>query len=532
MRRAREVFLLAAPPIAFLSLFFLLPLFAMLSYLAGRGETGPWEALRTVFATPYYRNRIEFTLELAAVSTLLILAAALPFAYLFSHYRFPGRALLRALFTVPFVLPAIVVALALHAFIGPRGLVEGDLLNRLGPYGAVLAAHVFYNFGLVQRLVGNYWSRLPLEPVEAARVLGATRWQAFVRVELPLLAPAVLSASLLVFAFCASSFGVVLLLGSERLQTLEVLVWQGAKDPFPQNSLLSILVLLQLVITFTALALFAWLQSRARLALTPQVAASLPRLPALGYAVLLLPTVAIAGPLVALVRASLRFHGQWSTRAFELVLSGSGTDTSLAIRNSLTFATLAALLAITLGLFAGLATQRARAWAHALLLMPLGVSSVVIGYGTFLTWNGAGRFPDLRGTATAIVLAHALIAFPLAARVLAPTLEAIEPRLREAAQTLGAPPREILRRIDFPLAYPALGVAAVYAWGASLGEFGATLLLRSRETTTIPIEIYHNFNRIGFEAQAVALAVILLVAALISFLLLERLRVRAWGEFA
>ncbi len=72
----------------------------------------------------------------------------------------------------------------------------------------VLIAHVFYNTSIIVRLVGGFWTNLDPRIEEAARVLGAGRWRTFVEITLPILLPAIVAASLLVFLFCFTSFGV------------------------------------------------------------------------------------------------------------------------------------------------------------------------------------------------------------------------------------------------------------------------------------------------------------------------------------
>ena len=118
---------------------------------------------------------------------------ALPGAYVFARYRFPGKSLLRTLATVPFVLPTVVVGTAFLALIGPGGLL-GVHLD--GTIWAILAAHVFFNYAVVLRTVGGLWSHLDPRLEEAARMLGAGRWRTFTRVTLPLLRPALAAASL------------------------------------------------------------------------------------------------------------------------------------------------------------------------------------------------------------------------------------------------------------------------------------------------------------------------------------------------
>src|SRR5690606_11779078 len=112
-------------------------------------ETGPL----AVLTDPYYLGRIGFTAWQALLSTLLTVVVGLPSAILLARYRFSGRRALTAAFTVPFVLPTVVAGMGFLALVGPNGALGVDLRNTLA---IVLAAHVFYNFAVVARLVGGY----------------------------------------------------------------------------------------------------------------------------------------------------------------------------------------------------------------------------------------------------------------------------------------------------------------------------------------------------------------------------------------
>ena len=82
--------------------------------------------------------------------------------------------------------------------------------------GAILIAHVFFNYAVVVRTVGGLWSHLDPRPEEAARMLGASRWRVFREVTLPALRPAIAAAASIVFLFTFTSFGVILILGGPR----------------------------------------------------------------------------------------------------------------------------------------------------------------------------------------------------------------------------------------------------------------------------------------------------------------------------
>ncbi len=117
-------------PLAFLGAFFFYPL----AVIAARGLAPDGvidlSAFGRIVGSPFYLDTLWFTFWQAAVSTALTLIAALPAAYVFARYSFPGKTLIRALTTIPFVLPTVVVAAAFSALIGPRGWIN-DLLKAL-----------------------------------------------------------------------------------------------------------------------------------------------------------------------------------------------------------------------------------------------------------------------------------------------------------------------------------------------------------------------------------------------------------------
>jgi thiamine transport system permease protein len=233
--------LLAALPLIFLAVFYFFPLFKILD-LSFRPE-GRFDStgLLAIVTHGRYLHVIWFTLWQAVVSTVLTLLIGLPGAYVFARYRFPAKSLVLSLTSVPFVLPTLVVAAAFRALLGPAGLANTVLADHL-PWlpqinidqtvWFILLAHVFYNYTLVVRLVGGFWSRLQPALVEAARTMGASPIRAFREVTLPLLMPAIFAAGLLVFVFCFTSFGVVLILGGPRLATIEVEIYRQAVHIF------------------------------------------------------------------------------------------------------------------------------------------------------------------------------------------------------------------------------------------------------------------------------------------------------------
>ncbi|MBN1937355.1 MAG: iron ABC transporter permease [Anaerolineae bacterium] len=534
-------------PLLFLLLFFFYPLGAILLRSFDRPPVLPEPlSLLRVFG---------FTLGQATLSTLLTLLLGLPGAYVFSRYRFRGKTLLHALTTIPFVLPTLVVATAFLALIGPNGVLNAALTRWLGlppldlqhTLAIILIAHVFYNYSVVLRVVGGVWANLNPHLEEAARMLGAGRLRAWFEVTLPQLAPAVGAASLLVFMFCLTSFGTVMILGGPRFATVEVEIYRQAAHllNLPVAAALS---LGQMALTLAVMRAYTALQRRATRPLdvrSRQTAQKVPRQPVDRLAILgnvALMAVLLFAPLLALLWRSLTLGGPLSLRHFAALFQDSEqsyfwVSPGRAIGNSLLFASATALLSTVLGalgayLLAGRDhLRKISVWLDPLLVLPLGTSAVTLGLGYLLAFN---RPPlNLIGSPAMIPVVHALIAFPFVLRSVLPALRGIQPALREAASTLGATPWRIWLQVDLPLLARPLLVGAAYAFSISLGEFGATLLLARREYATMPVAIYRYLSNPGTAnlGQALAMSVLLMLVCTASFVLIERFRVGEAGEF-
>ena len=545
--RAPLTLALLALPLAFVGVFFVYPVAAIL----GRGllpegslDLSP---LGDVLGDAGLREVMWFTLWQAVLSTVLTMAIALPGAYVLARYRFPGRSVVRALVTVPFVLPTLVVGTAFRSLLGNGGpLADLDLVPSLT---AVLLAHVFFNYAVVVRTVGGLWSHLDPRQEEAARVLGASRWRAFTSVTLPALRPALAAAASIVFLFTFTSFGVILVLAGPTRATIEVEIYRQttALLDLPVAAALSIV---QLVAVVAALVVSGWAQGRRAGALKLRPEAESARRPRGGQRVVLAANLVVmalllGAPLAVLVERSFDTAGGYGLDAYRsLGRLREGTTLFVppteAIANSLVYATVATVIALFVGSLAAFALahpvsrpghgRRARP-TEGIFMLPLGTSAVTVGFGFLIALDQPPL--DLRGTRILIPIAHALIAIPFVVRTMTPVLRAIDPRLRETAAVLGAPPLRVWREIDVPIVARAALVAAGLAFAISLGEFGATVFIARPDTATLPVVIFRLLGQPGPQAfgAAMAASTILMALTALAVLTIERFRFAGVGEF-
>lgn len=521
MQRPWLAHLLGLLAAAFLAVFLFYPLAVILE----RSLTSR-EAVMGALSNPYYLGRLWFTTYQALLSTLLTVLFALPGALLFARFDFAGKRLLRSAFTIPFVMPTVVAAIGFLALLGPRGVSGVDLRGSLL---IILLAHVFYNYAVVVRIVGAYLEALGPRLGEAAQALGSSPWRALTRVTLPLAAPAIVAAATLVFIFCFTSFGVIMILApGPQYATLEVEIYALTSRLRLEGAAALVLAQLAVISLFTLL----YTRMQARLAVTlggGRRALSRPTGP---WRLLLALNLLLAGALVLSPLLALLYQTFWlaggplpGPRAFEHLAEVGGARTvrfagvEQAIYNSLRFAFSSMLVALVVGFaFAYAVARGGWRWLDGLSLLPLATSAVTLGYGYLLA------FPPLRATAWGLVLAHSLIAFPFVARSLLPALRSLPPNLIRAAQSLGSSPLATLRRVELPLLVPALIAAASFAFAISMGEFGASLVLTRQEFATIPVAIFDRLGRPGMVNYGAALALSALLMGItgLVFVLLER----------
>ncbi|MFF1408061.1 ABC transporter permease [Streptomyces sp. NPDC058294] len=532
-----------ALPVAFFALFFAWPVAAIVA--RGLKADGGWRLGRIadVVTQPDIRHVLWFTTWQALVSTALTLLLALPAAYVFARLRFPGKQVLRAVVTVPFVLPTVVAGSAFLALLGHNGLLDQLWGVRLDTtVWAILLAHVFFNYAVVVRTVGGLWAQLDPHQEEAARMLGASPAKAWRQVTLPALAPAVAAAALMVFLFTFTSFGVVQILGGPTFSTLEVEIYRQTSEVFDLSTA-AVLTLVQFVAVGAILAVHARTVRRRETALRlvdPKVTARPPRGGgqwALLAGVLLTIALLLVLPLAVLVRRSLDAPRLGYYRA--LTDSDGGTFLVApvhAVWTSLEYAVAATAIAVLVGglaaaALAGRDAGRLVRGFDALLMLPLGVSAVTVGFGFLIALD---RPPlDLRQSWILVPLAQALVGAPFVVRTMLPVLRAVDGRLREAAAVLGASPWRVWREVDLPLVRRALLVSAGFAFAVSLGEFGATVFIARPDNPTLPVAVARLLSRPGDlnYGQAMALSTILMVVCAAALLILERLRTDRTGEF-
>jgi len=539
-------------PLIFLVIFLYFPVANLLVSLDGLSNRSYIESLFSIVRTPYYLDVIWFTFLQASVSTFLVIIVAMPCCYVLAKYRFPGKSIVIALLTVPFIMPPIVLVIAFLVLVGPNNPFVNMLGERPsffdfgtgGNFYLILIAHVIFEFSIVIRLISNFWSNLNRNIYEVAAVLGASPSKIFINITLPILKPAIIAAGSLIFMFTFTSFGVILILGGGFFSTVETEIYYSIFKYFDLTIAVA-LSFIQIIFTILILLIYSVFQSRANrtLRLTQGEKQYIPvrsKKDFIQVSLFLLTAIFVLSPYLLLLVRSFFFDGSFSLDPYtSLFIDINNSYFFLSpikvVANSLFFGVLTVIVAVPLGICVSyyLAKQKSRFGniLDSFYMSTLGISSVVLGLALLMGLHTS--LIDLRTTWVPLVVAHILISYPFVVRIILPTLNSIGPNLIGSAINLGSSPRSVFTRLELPILSRAILVSAVFSFAISMGEFGASLLITRPEHATIPVHIYRYLSQPGqanFE-HALAMSCILMLMATLGFILIEKLRYRGWGDF-
>ncbi|MCX8529912.1 MAG: iron ABC transporter permease [Rhodoluna sp.] len=492
--------LLWAVPIIFIGVLFYWPLATIL----GRGFNQEW--LHDI-VDPKTLDVLWFTFWQAAVSTVLCLILGIPGAYVLYRRRFKGQKVVRALITVPFMLPTVVVATAFSAF------------HKWNTSSAIwiIVAHVFINYSLAVRTIGSQWSELDESTEEAAELAGAGRLRSFWSVMLPQLRGSFIASAATIFLYCATSYGIILMVGGGLIHSLETDIANAAIGmlDLPRTSALALIQTLLSVVAFT----FSLRGSqsdidfdgagdgvkRSRLDKRDAPAAALTTL--IVVVLLVAPMVSIFWRALDSSKGAFFNFTQFDSHGYRELLNVSVMHaTANSLRNMLVSACISLVIGVLIAWLMGRSkTSRSSRLLDLLLLLPLGISTVVLGLGYLVTFSNP-LFP-LRESWLAVPLIQSVIAVPLVIRIVRPAIAGINAAQLEAAATEGASRWKTWQLIELPLIRKSVVTAAAFACLISIGEFGAASLLAFGDQATLPTVLYALISRPGGDNYGMAMAI-------------------------
>lgn len=480
-----------------------------------------FETIFSVVSSPSFKSIAGFTVKQSLLSTLLAMIVGFPAAV---HYaRSSGRlsSLLGITTYIPFFFPSISMAIGFLSVYGRNGIFN-NFLSSLGfervqilySLGAVLLGHVFYNAPIVILVLGNALRKLPSDVLESSKIDGSGRIMRLLRVELPLVTPAIINSALLIFTYCFTSFAVVLILGGAQFATLEVSIYMNFRLlAAPQNAVVLA------VVQFIFIMLFGLLISASEKSATFEQGEQYKeknRFTAIySWTFFLFEWLPILGALLSSfydwTRGEFIFSRISKLFGEKLVLIGAGLTNTLI--NSLTLSALAALVTVTIAFLLSWQARKTIKGSKQLRIISLIALSVTpsILAVSYLTVFGGFPVPIL------MLLLYIVISLPVVLNYISGQVIGAELNFLEAAQIDGASKIERLRYMIIPFFRSTIIYAATVVFAISMGEFGGSLILGSKDFPTFAVAIYRlNGSRYLLEARFLSSALGIIIISVVS----------------
>jgi iron(III) transport system permease protein len=457
----------------------------------------------------------------------------------------PGKRLIQITGSLSYLSPPFLMAIAFVNLFSPNaGLINvlmRDVLDlpwltfNVFSMAGLVAVTVLHTFPFVYLLASTALQGIDASYEEAAQILGAGKWRTAFLITAPLVAPAILSGTLLAFVNSIALFGSQAIIGlPARIVTLPTRIYALFDYP-PQYGLASALSLVFILITVAALFMQRrFLAKRSFVTLGGK--GSRPQLVNLGPArwvvfafCVVVFIFAIVLPYSALIAVSLSkswgldFWKGLTFANYKFVLFDYDV-TRRAIVNSLFLAIVAATIAVLIGAIVGWIDLRTklpgRRFLDYISLVPLGLPGIVMAVALIQFWLAMPI--ALYGTLTILLLAYTGRYIPLGVRAANASLRQIDGSLEESARILGASWGMTMREVTLPLIRPGLFAGWLLIFVPAIQELSASILLFSSNSITLAVAVF-NLYETGYTEPVAALAMINVVIIGAAILLANRI---------
>ncbi|WP_223884341.1 ABC transporter permease [Micromonospora craniellae] len=473
------------------------------------------------------RSSLLTSLGISAASVLFCGIVGVAMAFLLKRFQFPGRRLIEAIILVPAALPPLIGAISFQLLysetgILPRGLqqlfgTESPVLPFTGIAG-VLVVHTFTMYPFFYLAASAALSGMDPSVEEAAYNLGAGRVRVWRTVLLPMLTPALVSASLLVFMTSLASYTAPLLFGVDRTMTMQIYINRTNGDLPMASTYASVLA----VVSILFLLGMRWYEGRRSYrSQSKGVAAHRREItnPFGKWAVLaasVLATVVLLAPVGTIALVAFSEDGSWTTQVIPSAYTWQNFVTIFSdprafqpILNSLQMSLIATVACVVVGVLIAYAVRRldfrGRALLDVAVMLAWALPGTVVAINlisAFSTGNAFSFGQVLIGTFWIMPLAYFVRFLPLVFRSSSATLAQIDPSLEEAARNLGASWWRAFGTVTLRLMIPGVAAGALLAFVNGVGEFVASVLIYTSQTAPISVEI--NNRMYSFEVGTAA----------------------------
>ena len=520
-----------------LSIFVVFPLYKVLqqSFFNPDGAFS-LEAYRLLISSGENLKAFSNTLLLGTVVGILATAVGFLFAYCYIYLAIRGKKLFNLIAMLPMISPPFAVALSIILLFGSRGFITNTLLglrdaNIYGLKGLILVQTLSF-FPIAYLLLVGMLKSIDPSIEDAARDLGASRWATFRRVTLPLVAPGIANAFLLVFIKSVADFANPMAIGGNFATLATQIYIQSIGNYDVQGGAAVAVLLLDLSMLLFILSKY-WVEKKVYITVTGK--ASRERLP-ISEKIVVWPiagtcyaisTIVLALYILIPIGSFIKLWGINYSLTLDHYRYAFGVG-SKAIFDTTWLSFIATPITGLLGMVIAFLVVRKRFIGKGFInfasLLSIAVPGTVVGVGYILAFNTPPIV--LTGTATLLVVAFIVRSLPIGIRAGVSSLQQIDPAIEEAAADLGASSRQIFFLVTLPLIKTAFFSGLIYAFIRSMTSISAVIFLITAKYNLITIAVLDQVESAKFGVASAFSTILILIVYLAIFItnrLLSRL---------
>ena len=469
-------------------------------------------------------------------------------AFLLNRYEFPGRKILSVFVLVPMALPPLIGAISFSFLYGNSGIFPRlfqyifqleDVPFAVEGIWGIIVVHTFTMYPYFYLSASAAIRGLDLSLEEAATSLGANRVTIWRKIILPMLTPAMVASSLLVFMISMASYTAPLMFGVERVMTMAITLSRtnGNLDmAATQSTILS-------MVSIAFLILMTWYQNRRNYQSQSKgvgVHRTEVRSSRIKYIAAVLSTIGVIIlmlPIMVIALISFAVDGEWTTQIIptkytldHYIELFTDSRTWGPIKNSIQMSIFAVIGNIIFGVAAAYAMVRfqfkGKVFMDILIMVPWALPGTVVAVNLISAFSEPSVFSlnqVLVGTFWILPLAYFVRQLPLVFRNTQASLIQMDDSIEEAAQSLGATWWYSFRRVVFPIIMPGILAGTLLAFVQGLTEFVASILLYSPQTMPLSVGIWNRMYAFQF-GTACAYGVLQTVLIIVVLLVNEKIK--------
>ncbi|WP_289141034.1 iron ABC transporter permease [uncultured Brevibacillus sp.] len=543
------VYVLVSPLFLILLAYVIYPLFETFIASINVDEQITWKNYTRFFSLEHTAN-LEALWTSIYISILSVISCGIvgvAMAFLLERYEFPGRKILSVLALVPMALPPLIGVLSFTFLYGESGIFPRmfkelfDLAQvpfSLKGFWGVVVVHAFTMYPYFFMTATAAIKGLDPSLEEAAASLGANRFTVWRRVILPMLTPAIVASSLLVFMISMASYTAPLIFGIDRTMTMQIYLSRTNGDldmAATQSTILSI-------VSIAFLLIMRWYQgARNYQNLSKGVSVHRTEIKSKAgrYVTIVLSfigTIILMLPILVLVLISFSVDGTWTVQILPPQYTMShyidlftDSKTWRPIANSLQLSAIASIGIVLFGVAAAYSMVRlkfrGKTLLDVLIMLPWALPGTVVAVNLIAAFSQPNVFSFgqvLIGTFWIIPLAYFVRHLPLVFRSTSATMMQMDPSVEEAARNLGASWWYSFRRVVFPMALGGILAGTLLAFVQCIGEFVASILIFTPRTTPLSVAVFQRMYNFEF-GTACAYGVLQIVVIIIVLFISRKL---------